>query len=139
MDQKRTLVLRQLAKPEANSPEEIASAVCKALGISGKEDIKLFREIAEHSLKGEGTTSKALSRKLQMPRSTIIYKLDYFIDNGIVVRKGRQYFLRGSSLEDTFEALEAEMRIEFERLMELASKFDELIESELYGRKRTRQ
>ncbi len=134
--QKRLLV-KQPIRHEANSPKEIAKIMCNALGISTNEetDSEMFRKIAEKSLKGEGITSKALSKELKIPRSTVIYKLNYFINAGLIVRHGRQYFLKGLSLEDTIEELEAEMQMEFARLLKLASKFDELIESEVYGRK----
>ncbi len=135
----RRLLVRQVANQEGETSDAIAQIMCDALGVSGKEaseDSKLLKEIAIRSLAGQGVTSKDLSRQLGMPRSTILYKLNYLIENNLVARHGRQYFLRGMSLEQTIEQLEAEMRLEFERLLKLASKFDELAESEIYGKRR---
>lgn len=133
---KRALILRQVERPKAESPEEIANALFNALGIgSSEEEVEMLRKIAEASMLDKGITSKDLSRELKMPRTTVIYKLNYFIDLGLVVRKGRQYFMRSASLQDTLEDIQLEMQAEFNRLMKLAEKFDELIEREIYGRR----
>ncbi len=130
---RRTLLLNS-PKGKGESTSELTDMLCNALGIANKiEDKKVFKEIVEKSLKGEGVTSKALSKNLKLPRSTVIYKLNYFIESGLVVRKGRQYFLRGSNLEDTIQQLEAEVENTFNRILKLASKLDELIGREIYG------
>jgi hypothetical protein len=137
----KKIVLKEISRPAKEDANAIAEMICKAFDFSDKDDIVplLFRKIAESSVKGEGVTSKELSQKLRLPRSTVLYKLNYFIDTGIVVRSGRYYFLRGDSLETTLEQIQAEMEMEFSRLLKFASKFDELLQSEVYGRKRKQQ
>ena len=131
---RRTLLL-DTPQQKGESASELTDMLCSALGIANKtEDKKVFKEIVEKSLRGVGVTSKALSKELKLPRSTVIYKLNYFIESGLVVRKGRQYFLRGSNMEETIQQLEAEVESTFDRLLKLASKLDKLIESELYGK-----
>ncbi|MEM3781406.1 MAG: hypothetical protein QXT43_00385 [Candidatus Micrarchaeaceae archaeon] len=139
--QSRPIVLRQTRRHRAESPEDIVGMLCDALGIQGRSDIEsaALRKIAESSVAGNGITSKALSEELKVPRSTVIYKLNYFINTGLVVRRGRRYFMRSASLEETLEEIQAEMLTEFSRLMRLASKFDEFVESEIYGRRKRKQ
>ncbi|MEM0147074.1 MAG: helix-turn-helix domain-containing protein [Candidatus Micrarchaeaceae archaeon] len=133
----RPVLLKKVRKTHIEEPEEIVNALCDALSISGRSEAEsaTLRKIAESTAAGKGLTSKALSKELKIPRSTVIYRLNYFINAGLVIRRGRQYFMRGASLEETLEELQAETLAEFNRLMKLASKFDEMMESEIYGRR----
>jgi predicted transcriptional regulator len=88
------------------------------------------------SIHGEGVTSKSLNQKLDVPRSTVIYHLNQFIYSGLVVRKGRRYYLRSDDMTSTLQEMQADMMREFSRMMELAAKFDEIVEEDTHGRKR---
>ncbi|MGC8676023.1 MAG: hypothetical protein ACP5T3_00705 [Candidatus Micrarchaeia archaeon] len=138
---KNRALLKQVDLQRSESPEAIVNMLCEALGLQSKNhtEAEMLQNIAENSLKGTGVTSKSLSKKFGLPRSTVIYKLNYFINTGLVIRRGRQYYLRGLRLEDTIEELEAEMQAEFEKLAKLASKFDEFMASEIYGRSQKRR
>jgi transposase len=131
------LVIRQVAKPSKDTIDEFVNWFCKVFNLSesrSSAEPKMLRIIAGRSFSGEGITSKELNKLLSMPRSTTIYHLNRFISSGIVVRKGRKYYLRSENMEDTIEELQDDMLREFNRMMEFAEKFDKLIESEVYGR-----
>jgi hypothetical protein len=47
-----------------------------------------------------------------------------FMQNGIVIKQGRKYFLRSSSLDETMEELEQDMLRRMKKLRELAKHID---------------
>ncbi len=130
------IVIRAVSKPDEDNPQAITNWFFESFNLSGKDDTperKMFAIIVNNSLQGVGTTSKGLSAELKQPLSTVIYNLNKFIDSGLVVRKGREYFLRGSDFQSTIQEIQAEMVAEFNRMMQFASKLDELFTSEVYG------
>jgi predicted transcriptional regulator len=139
MPKAEKIVVKTVTKPSVESAPALTDWFFDTFGLAGKGDgpeRKMFQLIVSNSLKGAGTSSKSISRSLKVPLSTVIYNLNKFIDCGLVVRKGREYFLRASDFESTIQELQAEMLAEFNRMMQFASKLDELIEDEIYGRGR---
>lgn len=133
------LVIRPRGKPRREGLEDITEWFLDVFDLSarrGELEPVLFKEIAENSISGKGVTSKALNRKLSVPRSTVIYHLNRFIYSGLVVRRGRRYYLRAEDMESTIEDLRADMSREFERLMLFAERLDRIMESDTHGRKR---
>jgi predicted transcriptional regulator len=133
------LVIRQVAKPSKDTIDEFVNWFCKVFNLSESKssaEPKMLRIIANRSFSYEGITSKELHKLLSMPRSTTIYHLNRFISSGIVVRKGRKYYLRSENMEDTIGELQDDMLREFNRMMDFAEKFDKLVESEVYGREK---
>jgi hypothetical protein len=55
-----------------------------------------------------------------------------------VIRRGTKYYLRSEDMRGTMEELQADMEREFSRLIEFAQKMDEMFESDVYGRKRSK-
>jgi hypothetical protein len=51
--------------------------------------------------------------------------MNTFVRNGIVIKQGRQYVLRGENLDRTFEELEFDMLRRMRRMRELAKRLDE--------------
>lgn len=141
MPRQSKIMIKAVNKPSGEDTKALADWFCDVLGLAGKGEVEpeLFKELVSYSLKGIGITSKALSEDLAMPRSTVIYRLNDFIDSGLAVRRGRHYFLRGDDLATTIEEMQADMEREFDRLMKFASKFDEIIESEAYGKRKRRK
>jgi predicted transcriptional regulator len=140
MASEEKIVLKAVTKPSRDDVDELTNWFCKVFGLGEKElEPAMLKEIIENTTGGSGTTSKDLNRKLDVPRTTVIYHLNRFIYSGIVVRKGRRYYLRSEDMESTIEELQADMEREFGRMMEFAQKMDELIESDMHGRRRTRK
>jgi hypothetical protein len=125
------IVIKTVNRPDGKDIEALSGWFCKVFDLSnGRSAIEplILQEIANTSLKGDGTTSKMLNKKLSVPRSTVIYHLNRFIYSGLVIRRGRKYFLRSNDMVSTLEDLQGEILREFSRLIEFAEKMDEIIE-----------
>ncbi|MCL5239203.1 MAG: hypothetical protein M1286_01880 [Candidatus Marsarchaeota archaeon] len=136
MPKTEKIVIRTIGRPLGEDADALTNWFFDSFDLSGKGDTPertMFSRIVINSLRGVGTASKELSSDLKLPLSTVIYNLNKFIDSGLVVRKGREYYLRGSDFETTLQAIQAEMLTEFGRMMQFASKLDELFEREIYG------
>lgn len=140
MSNTEKLVIKALNKPAKGGQDELLGWFCEVFDLAGKNDDamepEMLKQIAERSINGEGITSKDLNRRLETPRSTVIYHLNRFIYSGLVVRKGRRYYLRSNDMASTLEEMQAEMEREFNRMIEFAERLDKMLESEAYGRKR---
>ena len=133
------IIIRTVNKPSGKDTEELVNWFCRVFGLSGeKSEIEpvLLKEIIKTSMHGEGTTSKVLNEKLDLPRSTVIYHLNRFIYSGLVIRRGRRYYLRSEDMESTLEELQSEIDREFGCMMEFAQRMDSLFESDAYARSR---
>ncbi|MGI0141266.1 MAG: hypothetical protein ACREBF_01275 [Candidatus Micrarchaeales archaeon] len=131
------IVVRQVQRPQKENVDTFVSWFLKSLDLSENENALepgMLKEIVSASFVGIGVTSKELNSKLDTPRTTVIYHLNRFISSGLVVRKGRKYFLRATDMESTIEEMQADMTREFGRMMQIAEKFDQMIMGDLYGR-----
>ncbi len=135
------IVIRQVNRPARQNVDGLVNWFCESLDLGNKGALEpvMLKEIINRSMNGNGVTSKELNSKLDTPRTTVIYHLNRFIYSGIVVRKGRKYYLRSEDMASTIEELQSDMEREFGRLIEFAEKMDALFESDVYGRKRTKK
>ena len=136
------IVLKIVNKPGEDTARALTDWFLESFDLSGKDDLleqAMFKELVGNSLKGTGTTSKELNKELDLPRSTVIYHLNRFIGSGLVVRKGRRYYLRAEDFESTIQELQGEMLMEFSRMMQFASKLDAIMEDEINGRRKRRK
>lgn len=139
MPKAEKIVVKTINKPLGEDVKSIADWFSEAFDLSSKGDFQereMFKELISNSLKGVGTASKDLSEELKLPRSTVIYDLNKLIDSGLIVRKGRKYYLRASDFQSTIQELQAELSMEFSRMMQFATKLDELIEGEIYDKRK---
>jgi predicted transcriptional regulator len=139
MSNAEKIVIRTMNKPGKEDVKTLTNWFFTSFDLSNKGDEQeqaMFREIVSNSLKGTGTTSKTLSEEFNLPISTAIYHLNKFINSGLVIRKGRRYFLRANDFETTIQELQAEMLADFGRMMQFASKLDEIFEGEMHGRRK---
>lgn len=138
MPSEEKMVIRQVNRPQKEDVDTLVSWFLQAFDLTGeKESLEpvMLKEIIDKSIKGSGVTSKELNSKLDTPRTTVIYHLNRFIYSGLVVRKGRRYYLRSIDMESTLEEMQADMTREFQRLMSMAEKLDGIFEEELHGRR----
>lgn len=142
MSSTEKVVIKTLNKPAKEDPDEAWVWFCAVFDLSSKNnelEPELLKEIAGGSIKGSGITSKALNAKFEMPRSTVIYHLNRFISSGLVIRKGRKYYLRSNDMASTIEELQADMLREFQRLTEFAEQVDRMMEGDILGRREKRK
>ncbi|MDE1851426.1 MAG: hypothetical protein KGH69_01915 [Candidatus Micrarchaeota archaeon] len=135
------IVIRQVNRPGKENPDALLQWFMQVFDFNSKGEVEpdIFKEIVERSIKGSGVTSKLLNEKLDVPRSTVIYHLNRFICSGLVVRRGRRYYLRSEDMAGTIAELQADMDREFIRLLEFAQKMDALFEGNAYGRRKGRR
>ena len=136
------IVIRQVSRPDKENVKEIIEWFCEVFDLSDKGnelEPALLREIVSNSMKGDGVTSKDLTKDLAMPRSTVIYHLNRFIYTGLVIRKGRRYYLRSEDLASTIEEIQADMFREFGRMINLAQRMAEMIEVRGQGRRKEKK
>lgn len=141
MSNTERLVIRTANRPPKEGEEALLEWFCDVFDLAGKKsdlEPEMLGEIAGGSIKGDGVTSKDLNKRLDMPRSTVIYHLNRFIYSGLVVRKGRKYYLRSNDMASTIEELQSEMLMEFNKLIQFAERLDKMMESEYYGRRQKR-
>ena len=135
------IAIKQVNRPQKESVDSLVTWFCESLDLSDKDSLEptMLKEIINKSIKGNGVTSMELKMRLGTPRTTVIYHLNRMIYSGIVVRKGRKYYLRSTDMASTLEELQADMQREFMRMIEFAQKMDAMFESDIYGRKRARK
>lgn len=133
------IVIKAVNKPEKENRDVILTWFCQVFDLGNGQDSTepvIFKEIVVASFSGKGITSKDLNKKLDIPRSTVIYHLNRFIYTGLVVRKGRRYYLRSEDMASTIEELQADLDREFNRMIQFAEKLDDIFEANSYGRRR---
>ncbi len=136
------IVLRYVGRPPSTDMKELTDWFIKVFDLGGKEDglePSIFKEIIANNTGGNGVTSKALTKKLDVPRSTVIYHLNRLIYSGLVVRKSTRYYLRSEDMHGTIEELHADMEREFSRMMQFADMMDKMFEDSIYARRKQKR
>lgn len=126
------IVIRFFERPDSDEPEEIIRWFCRVFGLSNPEEkdpieeqiLLEFARAAQHS---DGLTSSELDIDTDLARSTIIYHLNRFIEVGLIVKKGRKYYLRGSEMQKAIEEIEYDIEREMRRMLDTAKEFDRLM------------
>lgn len=142
MASEEKIVLRSVSRPSNTDIKELTDWFMKVFDLAGKNDPiepVMFKMIIANNTEGNGVTSKMLNKELDVPRSTVIYHLNRFIYSGLVVRKGRKYYLRSENMHGTIEELRADIEREFSRMMQFADMMDKLFEENAYARRRSKR
>ncbi len=125
----RQITLKRVERPSKKGFERELERFCEAFGISPENDSlsrDILREILKKESSGrEGIRSIIISRKMHVTRGGAIYHLNRLMDTGLIVRRGRQYELRGQNLRDTVEEMEEDMRRLFKNMRRMAAEIDE--------------
>lgn len=125
--------IRAVERPDGNDPVKVIRWFCAALGLSnGRDDISIEEQILRDFMfapqKGDGLASSELEFDRQLPRSTVIYHLNRFIDAGILVKKGRKYYLRANEMSKIIEEIEYDINREMQRMLDIARELDTMME-----------
>lgn len=130
----KKIVIKSVDKPlESSSPDELISWFCEVLGLSGpgeegsmeSEILKRFIAAAQNN---KGISSSGIKLGRGIPRSTIIYHLNRLVESGLVVKRGRKYYMRAQALSASIEEIEYDIDREFQRMIDMAKEFDRLFE-----------
>ena len=134
------IAIRVLEKPDAKDPEKMLAWFVAALGLSGEEkdsiEEQILRDFAYAARKEQGLSSSELKLDRQVARSTVIYHLNRFMEVGLIVKKGRKYYLRAADMTKVIEELEYDIEREMQRMLDTAKEFDRLFSVRPKGRKR---
>ncbi|HSB46712.1 MAG TPA: hypothetical protein VLD37_01770 [Candidatus Bilamarchaeum sp.] len=124
----RQIVIRYIAVPtsEKTLDDEI-DWIYQCLGLGDERDDVgklVFRAIVKAGKSGQGISSRDIMQFGEVTQAAIIYHLNLFQRSGLVVKEGRNYFLRAPTLEQTIFEMEADTRMRFEQLKKIAKKID---------------
>ncbi len=135
------IVIRFVERPDSESQEKILKWFCEVFGLSteGSPDSleeQILGNFAKAAYKNEGLSSSELRLNTDLARSTVIYHLNRFIDAGLLVKKGRKYYLRASEMQKAIEEIQYDMEREMQRMLDTAREFDRLMETSMRKHKK---
>jgi hypothetical protein len=125
----RQIIIRYISVP---SRDETVDAdidyIYRCLGLGDERDDvgkAVFRALVKSSIRGSGISSRDLMELNEVSQAAVIYHLNLFQRSGLVVKDGRNYFLRAPTLEQTLEDMENDVVRRFEHLRAIAKKLGE--------------
>lgn len=124
----REIALREIEKPPLSDPEKEIDWICECLGLSDSENdlaADVFRELLRGTKERDGVSSREITEKRGVSQGAVVYHLNILVRSGIAVKRGRRYFLRSSSLDETMEELEHYILRRMHRMREIARRIDE--------------
>jgi predicted transcriptional regulator len=133
------IVIRFLERPSSNNPDQIIKWFCEVFGLAGEDETnpigeQILKNFVQAAQRDSGLSSSELKLDTDLARSTVIYHLNRFIDAGLLVKKGRKYFLRASEMQKAIEEIEYDVSREMQRMMDTAKEFDMLLQGSMGGR-----
>lgn len=124
----RQIIIRYISIPtEEDDLDAGLDWIYQCLGLGDDRDQVgklVFRALVKASRKGTGISSKDIMQLSEVSQAAIIYHLNQFKRTGLVVKEGRNYYLRGHTLEHTLEEMESDMVRRFERMKKVGKKID---------------
>ena len=108
---KRILII-EIEQPEEQKLDKEINWVCYSLGLADKGDrlaTSIFRELVLAAKNRGGISSREITDKEGVTQGAVVYHLNNFIRSGVVVRRGRTYYLRAPTLDRTLEEIEHDM------------------------------
>lgn len=142
----KKFTIKQIDRPDYNDPKALLRWFCLMFGLE-EEKSKKNNDIVEQILinfiyaarEGRGLTSSEIKMKPALPRSTLIYHLNRFVDAGMITREGHVYKLRAPDMVKLTEELNYDVDREFRRMLDAAKEFDILIDNTLAETKALRK
>jgi hypothetical protein len=124
----RQIVIRYISVPaREESAEAEIDYIYRCLGLGDERDEigkEVFRALVKASMQGQGISSRDLMQLNEVSQAAVIYHLNLFQRSGLVVKDGRNYYLRAPTLEQTLEEMENDVRRRFEHLKSIARKVE---------------
>lgn len=132
------LVIRFVERPDSEDPEKIIRWFCEVLGLSSGNannniEEQILKSFIDAAQQDKGLSSSELKLDTTLARSTVIYHLNRFIESGLLIKKGRKYYLRASEMQKAIEEIEYDVNREMRRLLDTAKMFDRML-SPVVGR-----
>ena len=133
------LIIRFVERPKVNEPEQVITWFCEVFGLangtgSNQLEAQILKSFLEAAHNDTGLTSSELRLDTDLARSTIIYHLNRFIEVGLLVKKGRKYYLRASEMQKAIEEIEYDVNREMQRMLDTAREFDHMFHNAMRKR-----
>lgn len=125
------IIIKAVDKPKSDDPDDFIKWFCKVFGLESEFDDKenieeiLLKEFIKAAYYGKGLSSGEISLS-NVPRTTIIYHLNRLIDTGMIVKKGRRYYLRASEFSDVIDEIEYDVNREIMKIKDIADEFERI-------------
>jgi hypothetical protein len=128
------IAIRVLEKPDDKDIDKMLKWFCAVLGLSSGDDKdsieeQILRKFALSAQQNTGLSSSELKFDKYIARSTVIYHLNRFKDVGVIVKKGRKYYLRANEMSKVIEEIEYDIDREMQRMLDTAKEFDRMVSS----------
>ena len=124
----RQIVIRYISVPsEQKDVNDALDWIYQCLGLGDEKDEVgkgVFRALVKASKRGEGISSRNLMQLGVVSQAAVIYHLNHFRRSGLVIKDGRNYYLRAHTLSQTLEEMENDMSRRFERMKEIAKNIE---------------
>lgn len=121
------IVVKSDAEPEnQEDTDKTIYWLFRCLGF-GDENNRLAREVFRELItnRGKGLRSKEIQEKTGVTQGAVVYHLNSFRRAGMIVKRGRYYYLKHESLYRTLEEMELRILRRFEIMKKLAIKLEE--------------
>ncbi len=125
------IIIRVIEKPIKN-PEKIIKWFCIVFGLLEEDtgsniETQILKKFIMNANENNGITSSSLKFNKPTPKSTVIYHLNRFISSGLIIKKGRKYYLRATDLAKSIEEIEYDINKEFKKMFDTATDFNKLM------------
>jgi hypothetical protein len=125
----RQIVIRYIAVPSSDEDTDAdIDYIYQCLGLGDERDDVgrvVFRALVRSSMRGEGISSRDIMELSETSQAAVIYHLNNFQRSGLVIKDGRNYYLRAHTLSETLEEMEGDITRRFEHLKQVARKIEE--------------
>ncbi len=123
------IVIRFIEKPDQNDAESIIRWFCDVFGLSNQDaenpvEEQILKSFVEAARDGKGLSSSELDLETKLARSTVIYHLNRFRDAGLVVKRGRKYYLRAGEMEKVIQEIGYDLERELRGLIDSSKRLD---------------
>lgn len=118
----------RMSRGEEMNPEAALELICECFGIDSEKDrlaYEIFKEIVEAQKDERGVRTIEITKKVHVTQAAVVYHMNIFMREGLIVKEGREYRLRGRTMDQTFDELEQDMLRRLRRMREFAKRIDE--------------
>lgn len=127
------IVIRDVELPDSKKPDAMIRWFLAVFDLGdGNEangiEAQILGALVRASYKGEGISSSELKLNPDVARSTVIYHLNRLLELGIIVKRGRKYYLRATEMSKVMEEIEYDLEREMQRMVDIAKEFDRLMQ-----------
>ena len=127
------IVIREVERPDSRKPDVMIRWFCAVFDLGGEDETnsieaQILGDFIKAGYRGEGISSSEITLTPKMARSTVIYHLNRLLELGILVKRGRKYYLRATEMSKVMEEIEYDMEREMQRMIDTAKEFDKLMQ-----------